>query len=107
MERPTKAAWWRKRGEEGDARVGESCEVSLGRSFETRGEGAQARWANCQHWRVTDYEGAAGGALRFARRLCAGDSTGAGIIYSTAAVLLLYSNRGHGMLSALSGLRWV
>lgn len=38
MERPTKAAWWRKRGEEGDARVGESCEVSLGRSFETRGE---------------------------------------------------------------------
>jgi hypothetical protein len=60
MERPTKAAWWRKRGEEGDARAGESCEVSLGRSFETRGEGTQARWANSQHWRVTDYEGGSG-----------------------------------------------
>lgn len=67
MEKPTKAAGVRKRGEEGAARVGESCEVSLGRSFETRGEGAQARWANCQHWRVTDYEGGSGWSSAFCK----------------------------------------
>ena len=82
-------SWGCRRGEEEGARAGESCELT----------------ASTGGLQIT--RGAAGGALRFARRLCAGDSTGAGIIYSTAAVLLLYSNRGHGMLSALSGLRWV